>query len=85
MDYLKAEFGDLESRSSIDIDSMFEGRVFAHKYNDGGLLRNGTKNPNSIYFYSSRANVFDALKDVIDKIRAHYEINKTISHLSTKY
>lgn len=71
IEYLKEEFGDVNSHPSIDIDDMFEGRVFTSNYYDEGN-RKGINNDESIYFRSRGKAVGEALKDVIDKIRKHY-------------
>lgn len=70
MDCLEEKFGNLDSEPSIDIDPIFEMRVFSRKYCSEELLKE------RIYFCASGANAFDALKCVIDKIKAHYKENK---------
>ena len=72
MDYLKEEFGNLDSGPSIDTDCIFEGRIFSHKYHDEGILRGGRNNNASIYFYSQDKTVVEALRSVVNKIQKYY-------------
>jgi len=72
IDYLEEEFGNIKSCPSIDIDPIFEGRVFSRSYHDEGILRGGTSNNSSIYFYSQDKTIAEALRSVVGKIQKHY-------------